>query len=205
MSDTLIRIDVGIGDNMRTFTVLAGYLCFYSGYFNAALDGRFSEAQKNQVKLPTEDHKVFELFWNWIHTRRFYQSTLAPAQLLPFKMIAKLWIFADAHIVPLLQNVTSDLILEKIKDTRTVPSLEDLTYIYDNTVESSPLRLLIGDVFCVLCGEDFAWDDLAGPSDEREQKRSVCLQPRMVNSNLRLLEWYCKYDVHGEGVSCRNL
>ena len=55
-------------------------------------------------------------------------------------MIAKLWVFADAHVVPLLQNVASDGILEKIKDTRTFPSLDDLTYIYDNTMDSSPLR-----------------------------------------------------------------
>ena len=205
VSDTLIRIDVGTGSAMRTFSVLGGYLCFYSGYFSAALNGRYIESQDSQVKLSTEDPQIFELFRNWIHTRQFYQSTLAPSQLLPFKMIAKLWVFADAHVVPLLQNVASDIMVEKIKDTRTFPSLDDLTYIYGNTIDTSRLRLLIGEIFCVLCGEELAWDEFAAHSDEREHQRSDYLQPRMKYSNLRLSEWHCKHHVHEEGVSCKNL
>jgi hypothetical protein len=119
-------------------------------------------------------------------------------------MIAKLWVFADAHVVPLLQNVASDIMLEKVNDTRTFPSLNDLTYIYDSTMDSSPLRLLVGEIFRVLCGEELAWDELAIPSDDREQQRPDYLQPRVKYSNLRLSEWHCKHHVHEEGVSCRN-
>ena len=35
--DTLIRIEVGTGEDKRTIEVFKGVLCFYSGYFNASL------------------------------------------------------------------------------------------------------------------------------------------------------------------------
>jgi hypothetical protein len=155
---------------MRTFFIFKGVLRFYSGYFDTALNGRFVEARDHHVKLPTEYAKLFELFRMWIHTRRFYESTLAPSQLLPFNMIAGLWIFADAQDVPLLQNVASDLILEKIRDDRTFLSMDDLSYVCHNTVDSAPLRRLIAEVYQVLCGKQLVWDEVAQNGNEQDRQ-----------------------------------
>ena len=76
--DTIIEVQVGTGDDKRTFEVFKGVLCFYSGYFQAALNGRFAEAHVHIVKLPTEEPLIFELFRYWIHTRRFFEPVLEP-------------------------------------------------------------------------------------------------------------------------------
>ena len=167
MFDTLINIEVGSGDEKRTFEVYKGVLCFYSSYFRAALDGRFIEAQEHRVKLSTEDPKIFKMFRHWIHTRCFFESTIAPSTLLSFRIIADLWIFGDAHEVPMLQSEVANVMLEKVRQSRNFPSIVDLTYICDNTIESSPLRRLLAGVFSATSGRELSWNSL---DDERPDR-----------------------------------
>lgn len=70
--------------NKRIFHMRKGVLCFYSGYFEAALNGRFSEAQENVCRLPDEDPLIFAMFEHYVHTRVLYASTLEPALLLSY-------------------------------------------------------------------------------------------------------------------------
>lgn len=201
MFDTLIEVEVGSRNDMKKFHIFKGALCFYSGYFDAALTGRSTESQSGHIRLADEDPQIFELFRVWIHTRRFYESTLAPSQLLSFDILAALWVFSDAHVVPLLQNVVSDLILEKIKDSKSFPSKDDLLYIYHNTMESSPLQRLVTDVHQTLCGHDLDWESLIAGNDDHQQPSSSSPQA-MRYGNLKLVQLRCKYHIHGDGTSC---
>ncbi|KAK3696615.1 hypothetical protein LTR37_017868 [Vermiconidia calcicola] len=158
--DTLVSIQVGTGESQRTFEVFKGVLCSYSGYFTAALDGRFIEGREGVVKLPTEDPVVFELFRHWLHTRCFFESTLAPEILLSFDMIGKLWILGDAYDLRILQNVVADILVAKVLD-RQFPSAEVVSYIFENTAEGSHLRRLLMEF-----AEPFNIDGTgAGPSN----------------------------------------
>ena len=183
MFDTVIRIEVGEDEKKRTFEVFKGVLCFYSGYFNAALNGRFIEAQEGIVKLPTEDPEIFELFRHWIHTRCLFESTLAPDRLLPFSTIVELWVFCDAHEVPMLQNEVANIMMQKILGARTFPDPETLIYVSDNTVETSPLRKLLDEV-----GPFLPW------------RRDGWLDEWF--DELRSRDWRCQGHVHEEGVTC---
>ena len=209
MFDTLVRIDVGSDSEMRTFEIYKGALCFYSGYFNASLNGRFIEARDGHVKLPTEDPQIFELFRMWIHTRRFYQSTLSPAKLLPLEMIGALWVFGDAHDVPLLQNVMIDIMVEKVKQERTFLSVDDMIYVNNNTTHTSQLRQLVEGIYEALTGEQLPWerfiidDTVEGHRDSRFTNQHLQTKIDFLRlKDPRRGHWGCKYHVHEQGASC---
>lgn len=215
MFDTHITIEVGTGEDKRTFRVFKGVLCFYSGYFNAALNGRFIEAQQHAVKLETEDPKIFDMFRHWIHNRCFFESTLAPSRLLSFRLIAGLWIFGDAHEVPMLQNEVVNVMIQKIQESLSFPSIDDLIYINENTVESSTLRSLLADILLVLYAKELVWASLDPdrpdelfPGGNLQGTQQPLAPMRLVRrfglsyKQLQLPGWYCKGHVHSDGVQC---
>lgn len=207
MFDHLIEVEVGTGEGQRTFKVFNGVLCLYSGYFNAALNGRFKEAENGVVKLPTEDRIVFELFRQYIHTRRFYEPILDPSILLDYATITKLWVYGDAHDVPLLQNAVIDILIAKMKDTGALPNEDVLTYVWANTLESScSRRALVGaclTVYPALACEDA--DDVV----EDYQPDIFEVASRRTTKLFRKTEmkkWAsavgCDFHVHEEDVKC---
>lgn len=109
-----IRITVGKAPHARrSFLAHKPILRFYSGYFQGALKGHFSESHDGQVNLPTEDPNTFEIFLSWMYSRRL---TFEPAMLDKDDFVdtlVKTWVFADAHQVPLLQNEVLDLLHHK--------------------------------------------------------------------------------------------
>jgi hypothetical protein len=58
----IATIKVSTGKMERTFHAHRGLLSLYSGYFKAALDGRFAEAQSGVLELEIEEPDVFEEF-----------------------------------------------------------------------------------------------------------------------------------------------
>lgn len=204
--DTLVRIEVGTGEEKRTFEVYKGVLCFYSDYFNAALRGRFVEAQENIARLPTEDATIFDYFCTWIHKRYFFESTLAPFMLFPFDSLLKLWVFGDAHDVPMLQNEAGDMILRKIVDSRNFPSAEDLCYVCDSTLEDTPLRNLLTYMFEAICGRELKWSSLDSEGRMMTMERSgELLMP--WKAKIRTLPssvYHCTWHVHEDGAKCPN-
>lgn len=114
------------------FHLVKAFLCFYSGYFNSLFHSAFREADEGSVTLPTEDPYIFVLFSHWILTRRFYHSTqsaLEPYEMLSFATLAKLWVFGDAHEVPLLQNTVIDALAVKIMTLGWIPTPSVLDFI----------------------------------------------------------------------------
>ncbi|KAF2768125.1 hypothetical protein EJ03DRAFT_274693 [Teratosphaeria nubilosa] len=156
MFDELVIITVGT-DPQRTFRVYRGVISFYSRYFAAAFNnGRFQESIDMATTLPSEDPLIFQLFVHWIHTRRFYDSTLEPSVLLDCGTIAKLWVFGDAHGVPLLQNIVADIFARKMGGLVDGVEEEVVRYVEENTMEGSVLRRLLeveGFEGVVLCPE----------------------------------------------------
>lgn len=222
MFDTLIQVNVGSsseeGATERTFEVFKGVLCFYSGYFATCLNGRWKEAEDQVGPLPDEEPLIFDLFVNWIHTRLFYDSTLEPHVLMDFAALAKLWVFGDAHDIPMLQNEVVDITLRKIRKSKTVFTRDAIEYIYDKTVEFSMLRTLLCDVLFSLFPETKAlvdWRvalriDVSKAISEAEAiRRQDWFCQRCEGEKSRRLfsgpEWRCAFHVHEEGVVCCTL
>ena len=203
----MVRVTVGKDDKAKTFAVHKVLLCYYSGYFNAALNGSFEEAEKDTVSLPTEDPQIFECFMHWVYTRRFTASTNDTESLCPNTMI-QLWIFGEAHAVPLCQNeaigTIRNLIVEFWQD-----HTQAIADVYEHTSASAPLRRFLVD-FVAHTGH--AEINLAMPEAEawpREllvdllhatwRKNGKC--PRASRTEIE--RWnMCRYHVHEEGVKC---
>lgn len=79
-----VTIEVGSDDTKRIFQIRKDVLSFYSGYFAAALNGSFVEAEENVCRLSEEDPIIFEMFQHWMHEGTLYASTLEPALLLSY-------------------------------------------------------------------------------------------------------------------------
>lgn len=98
--DEVVDIIVGEGNAVKTFRLHKGALCFYSGFFEGALNGRFAEAQDGAVKLPTEDVPTFEKFVGWLYTRNFELA----GDHTDYPLLCELWAFADRREIPLLSK-----------------------------------------------------------------------------------------------------
>ena len=215
--ESTVFVEVGTDEVKQRFEVFQGVLSFYSGYFEAAFNGRWQEAQKHAVLLPEADPKIFELFEHWIYTRCFYESTLDPATLLDYVTLTKLWIFADVHDVPMLQNEVVDIMLRKMSESGGFIDEEAIYYIYENTVENSQLRRLTYECMHKLLTEAMALG--GGASSSRPLRDSLSeimgslpgmdeLQ-KAKSSNLRLtyrriagLDYRCQWHVHRDSVGC---
>lgn len=96
--------------------------------------------------MPTEDPEVFQAFRYCLYVRRL--SALASSCKMDMEQLCKLWVFADAHEVPLLQNTVIDAVRFRLNATseRRVAA-QCVNYVYKNTLTGSRLRKLLMDVF----------------------------------------------------------
>lgn len=113
----MATIEVGDGEVKRTFYAHRGLLTFYSGYFKAALEGGFAEAQSGVIKLETEEPSVFEAFITWLYTRKACAKVINPDTACEhYELVVKLWIFANRRDIPLLMNEMVDSLHRAVVD-----------------------------------------------------------------------------------------
>ena len=116
-----------------------GLLCAVSGYSEAALQGGFKEAEEQRIELPEEDPETIEHFQLWLYTKSIL-DTNESAQHTKYPILVDLYVFAESHLIPKLQNITIDTIIQKINIESNVPRISAM---YKNTIDGSPLRRLI--------------------------------------------------------------
>ena len=107
-----INVGLALGNTQKSFKACKGVLCFYSGYFDAAFNGQFQESTNDVVELKTEDPSIFQNFQYWLYTRRF--SAEGHSKKVLYSDLIKLWVFGDAHSIPLLQNEAANMLLKKM-------------------------------------------------------------------------------------------
>lgn len=206
---------------MRNFHIRKDVLRFYSGYFAAALDGRFMETEENMCRLPEEDPIIFEMFQHWIHTRTLYESPLEPAALLSYQVSIKIshrrhdtdHRIADCKAMDLRGRSDHPHASEHAIDAFArkpwltgKPVTESCgLYILDNTVESSPLhRLLQAMIRHVIPG---AVRFLAGQGFESAVRALPWTDERTSYHRWASFEVssedLCTFHVHEEENSCK--
>jgi len=116
-------------------------LTFYSDYFRAAFNGSFKEATENKIALHDECEDVFEIFSQFIYSRRLSDEE---DQGLSFELLKRVWLFGDKYVVPSLQNVIMNALAEKSAKENSVPTAE-IKDIWAKTLRSSPLRKWVLD------------------------------------------------------------
>lgn len=122
------------------------------------------------------------------------------------QLIARLWIFADSHDVPALQNIAVDTFVRKISLTAEPVTRADAHFILDNTVDSSLLRKLVHRLLCHNVSDTWRWladDDfakvVASLPGRGERWRGSFWGPHKAS-----LAYPCEFHVHDDGHRCKN-
>ncbi|KAK3696601.1 hypothetical protein LTR37_017854 [Vermiconidia calcicola] len=204
--DDIAEVKVGSAPHTTCFRLHKGLLSFYSGYFAKALNGSFVESRTGAITMTTEDPETFKLFQYWLYNRQFYSDKAHEVENTLWSTIIKLWIFGDAHEIPLLQNAALDLFREKIVQKWLVPTSE-IRNIYNNTLPGSLLRKFMVEVTAYT---GYATVTLAPGTEDWWIHEALCdllkvlWVPQPINYSKEDLQKMdmCKYHVHEEGVRC---
>lgn len=140
--DSMVKITVG--HSKQEFSLHKGLLCNIAPYFDAALNGSFTEGEEQRIDMPEEDVEVFKYFQLWAYTDCILTESETEKDISSLLMI-KLYIFAEARCMPRLQKAVIDLLLDKTIASKKVP-FKQLNFVYANTADGSLLRRLFVDL-----------------------------------------------------------
>ena len=95
------------------------------------------------MKLPDDDEGAFEDFAEWLYGGKL---RLKPASHdARYTALLKVFILADKYHVLELKNTIIERIFHLGKEFAKAPSLTDVSYVYQHTVEDSGIRKLLAD------------------------------------------------------------
>ena len=118
-------------------------LCDTSGFFRAALGGKFQEAENQAIDMPEDDAEVFCYFQYWAYTGVIEHRPRNRLQT-PWRTVAGIYVFAEARCIPGLQNSAMDVLISKHEYTSRAP-IDEYRYIYENTADRSPVRRFLAE------------------------------------------------------------
>ena len=105
------------------------------------------------MTLPEDDEGSFDDFSEWLYTGKFEM----PPHLSDGRFTAalKLFVLADKYRVSELKNIITKQIFMLGKNMQKPPSLTELSYAYEHTVQHSGIRKLLADWYT--WNIDLAW------------------------------------------------
>ncbi|KAL2041386.1 hypothetical protein N7G274_005768 [Stereocaulon virgatum] len=133
-------VDIFVGPSRHHFQMHKDLLCNVSTYFPAALNGYLKEAQEQKIEFLEDSVEVFKYFRYWLYSQTLLMTTEAENDI-EWRTLIDIFIFGDMRSIPRLQNAAIDGMIEK-QATDAHNPLEEVRYIYENTIEKSPLRSL---------------------------------------------------------------
>ncbi|KAH8820631.1 hypothetical protein F5884DRAFT_56879 [Xylogone sp. PMI_703] len=144
LSGGVISLNVGAAET--SFDVHIELLCDCSPYFDELLKNRYSETALAPVNLPDYEPDIFVEFLNWLYLGQIFQGEVQPT-LLKF---LQLWVMAEKFQMPTLQNHVIARCKLRIEGKKNAAlGIEPITYVYNNTTLSSPLRPLVAELWAL--------------------------------------------------------
>lgn len=162
---TQVTFEIGKGDAMEIFVVNKEVACFYSPVLKAAFTSNFIEGQTQTYKLEDVESGVFQLLVQWLY-RQNIESSYTKIEMNALFVdpptpeieavidgmkeniqervsnLVRLWVLADRLQIPVLQNLVANSLYE-LRVLHRCDALQDLYYVYDNTLGGSALRRLM--------------------------------------------------------------
>ena len=136
---------VVVGEGRTEFGIHKGLLCEYSEYFEAALNGNFTEAETGVVELLDEEISTFEVFHTWLYSKKLVVEEDGQEQKAGVPLIVRLYIFGDRRGVRKLRNDCINALVVNMNCNILTYVVEELEHIYENTSPGSSLRRLVED------------------------------------------------------------
>ncbi|TVY45902.1 hypothetical protein LSUB1_G000480 [Lachnellula subtilissima] len=144
-----VTIYVRARENMsfQKYIIHKNFICYYSGYFDAAFHSNFKEGESQEINLEdTSPSDVFGVFVNWMYTQKLVLSEGSP--LFMFWSYVALWTFAEMRIIPMLQNqALRELDPLRVEFGSCQHFIWGYRFAYKNTTKGSPLRQYLVDTW----------------------------------------------------------
>ena len=143
------------------------------------MEGGFKESEDQVLELPDDDPIAFSHFQLWLYTGNILESHEC-AKDIDWHVLISLYLFGDVRGIPGLQNEAMDVCIAKFVTTNEIPRYF-LNRIYKNTLDGSPLRKFMVDVFTfkVILTRDYWFN---------EQQNSLYLQQFLIDLARSLYE-----------------
>ena len=154
--DDPVRVEVGTGDDLRSFTVHGAFLTFRSLFFRKALSGAWKEAKERLIKLPEDDSDTFELYLQVVYG---LPMSIEPNPLFDEypgrseqEALAKLYVFAEKVQDVRAKNTIMKAFLKSVWKVRSdglcyVPARGSIHVIYEGSTPGSSMRRLLVDIY----------------------------------------------------------
>ncbi len=115
--------------------------------FQSCLQQHFCQGQTKDYRVDEEDEQVIRLLAHWLYTQQLDVHRATEEAQIDNPEVArkedlclvKLWVLADKILIPQLQNMTLDVLDERVKSKFAIDS-KFLAYICVNTSKDSGLR-----------------------------------------------------------------
>lgn len=122
----------------KDFLVYRGLLCFYSGFFDCALNGHFKETSSSGYEVNDCTIKIFTIFFYWLNTSRVAFDTLGDPP--DERDIVDLYIFADFYAVLQLKNRALEILFSTYMAQGYI--IFSVVSIYDWTSQADAMKNL---------------------------------------------------------------
>ena len=158
--DHIITITLEDGSG-TTFRIQKALLCSASQYFVKALQGSFKESDEHALRLPGCDADTFRLFLYWLCHGRLPEDMKdkgPPGDHEERDMFCRrrqelfirLWCFADAYLLPKIQNEAMRAFLDHLRSSRV--RIESVRLAFELASEHSPLHSAVMNELIYDCG-----------------------------------------------------
>lgn len=133
-------IDVFVGKASTLWRIHKKIVLLQSEFFQAALNGSFSEGIENKVVLPEEDNETFALFVQWLYSQTFSCGFT--------DLLLRAYVMGDRFgAFSFRQEVLNKVYQLNAMEPRF--TVEQVVWVADNTIPTSMLRTLTMDTVAI--------------------------------------------------------
>ncbi|KAH7095302.1 hypothetical protein FB567DRAFT_543641 [Paraphoma chrysanthemicola] len=183
----MVKIVVGRDDDKRELHVHEALLTARSKFFASAMRKGWKEAEEKIVKLPDDEHDVFELYASLVYTGTVPAFDEQLERVIPgyaeeticnhpqvcgskYESLVKLYVLAEKLQDTQAKNATVDALITKVQHESQVvntdegpcmPSISSIRTMYEATSHHCPGRQVLIDCF-VWYGQCTRWTKLSG-------------------------------------------
>ena len=133
-----------VGQEKTQFHFHKGLLCKASPYFRAALEGGFKEAEMQIIEWPEEKATIVKVFQVWLYSGSV--SLLPEDEARPWGILVSLYVLAEGHDLPALENSIIDYILRNVEQENLALHPFALGPSYNTIRPQASLRKLVVDL-----------------------------------------------------------
>jgi hypothetical protein len=159
-------IEVLVGPDAVPFSVHEELVCASSAFFKGALSHNWAESQQRSVRLEEEEPDAFEIYLQWLyrgtlpvpkwdritHKRRSAQAD--------FLLLAKAYVLGDKLQDGDFADTVIDALVMANNDEVELIWGDTISYIFENTPDSSPARdFLVDALYCEHCRDTLGKED----------------------------------------------